>query len=266
MSLNKFSNSVIKEFLNVGCNVVNCNTLIAGEIQIDELKIDNLECKTLDVTNSATINDLIVSNTVNLSSIPAVHENSILTLPPDSKQIAYAISPYYFMSPLQGGPFNITSVPTLILSNIYPSYPDSSSILNLINGSYDVEININSLDATGYNNTINLIFALGGANLAIQTLPSLKAFSPLKIRLRLLFDNQYTINGRAIQNYEIQSYNDITNAYNCQIVNVTTSLLNFTNIKQELTFSMSLGAAGTMPIETFSVGINCVYGSNLVVV
>ena len=271
MSLNKFSNSVIKEFLNVGCNVVNCNTLIASEIQIDEIKVDNLECKTLDVTEFAEILDANVSATLNantlyISGIKAVNKISeprvktTLSFPTSSVEIQQLVNPYVaYTDNLK--PSTVGNVYSTVYPNDFIQSEQSSVNLVLKTGDcYEFTAYLQVDQPTAVVNTTLFACFLNDVqiNTAVST-PQMGAASFFKYVCRFSIQGANTSSGEVTATSEVLYSFIGSGGHLTNLIVSKTSSLNLVDITQAFSFKMINSVPFFITLQTASLA--CVYST-----
>jgi hypothetical protein len=246
MSLNKFTDTSIKTWMNIGADEIKCNSLDAGTVAFTNLAVDSLT----------------VGQIGYLDTISDTRKKTMLGIPSDVKNIYPYIHPYYFFNNTESATINCTnSTSTLLFNSTLVGFPDSSSVLKLADtNAYDFEINLNCIDGTGYSGQIIYTLFLGGTALADVSIPSVNNNSPVKLKARLSFFGTGTSTpGTVIQNYEVNYQADVTDVYSTKIQNNRTTSVDMENTLQQLTLAFRLTTASTVPFNRQSVSISTVY-------
>ena len=120
MSLNKFTDTTVKPWMNIGCDEVKCNLLEAQNLEALNFITQTVECDNLQVSG------LTYPNTT-------TDTKTMLYIPVDApKAIRQQINPYVFYSNVSGT-ITLANIPSVIVDDSIGKAVQSSLLLKLAN-------------------------------------------------------------------------------------------------------------------------------------
>jgi hypothetical protein len=245
MSLNKFVDTTVKPWMNIGCDEVKCNLLEAQNLEALNFITENVECDELKVGALEYTNGVTDTKTM-------------LFIPVDApRAIRQQINPYVFYSN-DSQLYTLDNVPQTIVDDNIPKAVQSSLLLKLANDnaySFFCDITYSGLvvisDFTYFSCYLDNVVM----NQTDFRIPSTDVDSDIKFKVNFSCQNVGSL-GVVVSTYECIYRRAGGTAYETlmQIYRNTFDLTDRTKL-----FSLKINSNGVQTVQRQQCGMNCIY-------
>jgi len=250
MSLNKFVDTTVKPWMNIGCDEVKCNLLEAQNLEALNFITENVECDELKVGV--------------LEYPKAVTDTkTMLFIPVDTvTAIRQQINPYVFYSN-DSQLFTLNNIPQIIVDNTTPQSVQSSLLLKLASDnaySFFCDITYSGLapinDFTYFSCYLDNVVM----NQTDFRIPSTEADSDIKFKVTFSCQNVGSL-GVVVSTYECL-YKPVGGTAYESLMQIYRNTFDLTD--RTKSFSLKVNSNGVQSILRQQCGMNCIYSDTIV--
>jgi hypothetical protein len=245
MSLNKFVDTTLKPWMNIGADEIKCNLLEAQNLETFNFITETVECDELKVGALEYTNG--VTDTKTMLFIPV----------DEPRAVRQQINPYVFYSN-DSQLYTLDNIPQVIVDNNIPSAVQSSLLLKLANDnaySFFCDITYSGLAPINDNTYFYCYLDNVAMNQTDFRIPSTEADSDIKFKVNFSCQNVGSL-GVVVSTYECL-YKPVGGTAYVSLMQIYRNTFDLTD--RTKSFSLKMTSNGVQSIQRQQTGMNCLY-------